>query len=227
MHFDASSMVERRNWNSLLWKEPVAEYLPKPWVTLTLLMTYPSCPTRLSTHASYSLRYTAIWAWSECKESNSHGKECERPISHYAWQHTSPSGSRLPVSWELDRFIMKVRRARAWKVLHSMTKMWKSLLSNQLKRRLIVATVESVLLYGTETWILTRQEEKALDEVYTRMIRMALNVSWKDHVENFDLYDNLPRLSDKIRQRWRDSLGIMYSTRNSLQVSSSSGNLSW
>ena len=33
------------------------------------------------------------------------------------------------------------------------------------------------------------------------MLRVALIVSWEDHLRNFDLYDNLPRLSDKIRHR--------------------------
>ena len=41
----------------------------------------------------------------------------------------------------------------------------------------------------------------ALDGVYTRMLRVALNVSRKDHITNVNLYGKLPRLSDKIRQR--------------------------
>ena len=96
---------------------------------------------------------------------------------------------------------MKIRRARAWKALHGMKKVWQSALDNQLKRRLFVSTVESVLLYGSETWTLTKEDEKALNGVYTRMLRVALNVSWEDHVRNSDLYDKLPLLSDKIRQR--------------------------
>ena len=74
-------------------------------------------------------------------------------------------------------------------------------MNDNLKRRLFVTTVESVLLYGCEAWTLTVKDEKALDGVYTRMLRAALNVSWKDHVANIDLYDYLPRLSDTIRQR--------------------------
>ena len=74
-------------------------------------------------------------------------------------------------------------------------------MSDQLQRRLFVSTVESVLLYGAETWTLTVQHERALDGVYTRMLRIALNVSWEDHIRNTELYGDLPRLSDKIRQR--------------------------
>ena len=96
---------------------------------------------------------------------------------------------------------IKVRRALAWKALHSMQRVWRSTMDDKLKRRLFVATVESVLLYGAETWTLTVQLEKALDGVYTRMLRIALNVSWEDHMRNIELYGDLPRLSDKIRER--------------------------
>ena len=69
------------------------------------------------------------------------------------------------------------------------------------KRRLFVSTVESVLLYGSESWTLTVADEKALHGLYTRMLRRALGVSWEDHMRNVDLYGKLPRLTDKIRQR--------------------------
>ena len=96
---------------------------------------------------------------------------------------------------------ISIRRARAWSALHSMKKVWKSGMSDNLKRRLFVTTVESVLLYGCEAWSLTVKDEKALDGVYTRMLRSALNVSWEDHIRNVDLYGFLPRLTDTIRQR--------------------------
>ena len=96
---------------------------------------------------------------------------------------------------------LKVRRALAWKALHGMRRVWSSDMGEDLKRRLFVATVESVLLYGAETWTLTAQQEKALDGVYTRMLRMALGVTWMDHIRNVDLYGDLPRVTDKIRER--------------------------
>ena len=96
---------------------------------------------------------------------------------------------------------IRIRRARAWSALHSMNRVWKSGMNDNLKRRLFVTTVESVLLYGCEAWALTVKDEKALDGVYTRMLRAALNVSWEDHMRNTELYGYLPRLSDTIRQR--------------------------
>ena len=56
-----------------------------------------------------------------------------------------------------------------------------------------VALVESVLLYGCEAWSLTVQIERNIDGVYTRMLRMVLNVSWQNRAKNVDLYGTLPR----------------------------------
>ena len=50
-------------------------------------------------------------------------------------------------------------------------------------------------------WILSARDEKVLDGVYTRMLRVDLNVSWEDHTSNINLYDKLSQLSDKLRQR--------------------------
>ena len=82
-----------------------------------------------------------------------------------------------------------------------MTRVWNSDMGEDLKRRLFVATVESVLLYWAETWTLTAQQERALDGVYTRMLQMALGVTWTDHIRNVVLYRDLPCITDKVRER--------------------------
>ena len=64
-----------------------------------------------------------------------------------------------------------------------------------------MATVESVLLYGCETWTLTPKLEKQLDGCYTRMLRTIFNINWRQHVTNKELYGNIPKVSDKIRER--------------------------
>ena len=98
---------------------------------------------------------------------------------------------------------IKVRKGKAWAALHRLKDIWKSKLSKSLKIRLFIAACESVLLYGSETWTLTKAQEKRLDGTYTKMLRMVLDVSWKDKVSNcnVDLYDKLPKLSDKIKSR--------------------------
>ena len=88
---------------------------------------------------------------------------------------------------------------------------WKSKISKSLKIRLLIAACESVLLYGSETWTLTKAQKKSLrektilkqDGSYTKMLRMVLGMSWKDNykVRNITLYGNLPRLSNNLRSR--------------------------
>ena len=48
-----------------------------------------------------------------------------------------------------------VRKALAWKALNGMQKIWASSMNTELKKRFFLATVESILLYGCETWSLT------------------------------------------------------------------------
>ncbi len=40
-----------------------------------------------------------------------------------------------------------------------------------------------------------------LEGAYTKLLRYALNISWKDHVKNIDLYQTLPRISTRLQQR--------------------------
>ena len=95
----------------------------------------------------------------------------------------------------------EVRKALAWSACHKLRKIWSSTLSKNLKVRLFVATVETVLLYGAETWTLTSALKKRLDGCYTRMLRLALNISWRSHTTNRLLYGDLPPVSLKVQQR--------------------------
>ena len=76
---------------------------------------------------------------------------------------------------------IKVRIAQSWAALDKLSSIWKSPLSTNLKRNFFRAMVESVLLYGSEAWPLTKKQEKKLDETYTKMLRAILNISWKEH----------------------------------------------
>ena len=64
-----------------------------------------------------------------------------------------------------------------------------------------IATVEGVLLHGCETWTINKNTEKMIDGAYTRMLRAATNVSWREHITNIELYGSLPKVTSKIRER--------------------------
>ena len=61
-----------------------------------------------------------------------------------------------------------------------------------------MASVESILLYGSESWTVTKAVEKKLDEYYTKMLCMIFNVSWQHKLTNKELYGNLPSVSSKV-----------------------------
>ena len=96
---------------------------------------------------------------------------------------------------------LKVRKALAWRALNGMSSVWNSNLPREIKLSFFYATVEAVLLYGSECWTLKPNLEKSLDGCYTRMLRAVLNISKSVHVTNEFLYEGIPRVSGKIAAR--------------------------
>ena len=111
---------------------------------------------------------------------------------------------------------MNIRIGQAWQALNKMEKIWDSNLSRFLKIQFFRATVESVLLYGAETWTLTKKMINRLDGTYTRMLRAVLCVSWKDHMTNHDLYGNFPKITDSLRIRRLKFIGHSWRRKNEL-----------
>ena len=105
---------------------------------------------------------------------------------------------------------MAVRKALAWKALNGMTKIWTSDMKPDLKKRFFLSTVESILLYGCESWSMTETQERSLNGTYTRMLRKALNIHWSAHITNEKLYGKLPPVCSKIASRRLQLAGHCY-----------------
>ena len=58
--------------------------------------------------------------------------------------------------------------------------------------------------------------EDKLDGTYTRMLRAILNKSWKQHPTNDQLYGNIPKVSDIIRERRTRFAGHCWQSKNEL-----------
>eukprot|EP00795_Rhopilema_esculentum_P002384 gene2384-18027_t len=82
-----------------------------------------------------------------------------------------------------------------------MNKIWDSNLNDDLKIKFFQSTVESVLLYGTETWMMNKKMRDRLDGTFTKMLRSVLGLSWKDHKTNKELYGNLSKVSTVLQER--------------------------
>ena len=68
---------------------------------------------------------------------------------------------------------------KAWTAIDKLSIIWKSDMTDKMKRSFIQAMVVSILLSGCTTWTLTKRLEKKLDGNYTRMLRAILNKSWR------------------------------------------------
>ena len=78
---------------------------------------------------------------------------------------------------------------------------WKSNLTDKMKRTVFQAAVVSILLYGCSTWTLTKRLEKKLDSNYTRMLRPTLNKFWQQHPTRYQVYGHLPPITKTIQAR--------------------------
>jgi len=95
-----------------------------------------------------------------------------------------------------------IRKELAWKAARSLFRVWKSnTITRAVKIELFLATVESVLLYNATTWTMNDTLNRALDGCYTKLLRYALNISWRDHIPNTEVYRNLSKVSVRLRER--------------------------
>ena len=77
------------------------------------------------------------------------------------------------------------RLTKVWTAIDRLSIIWKSDLTDKMKRSFFQAAIVSILLYGCTTWTLTKRLEKKLDSNYTRMLRAILNKSWRQHPTNY------------------------------------------
>ena len=105
------------------------------------------------------------------------------------------------------------RLTKAWTAIDRLSIIWKSDLTDKIKRSLFHAAVVSILQYECTTCTLT----KRLDGNYTRMLRAILNNSWRQHPTRHQLYGHLPPFTKTIQVRrtrhaghcWRRKDGLI------------------
>ena len=91
------------------------------------------------------------------------------------------------------------RLTKASTAINRLSIIWKSDLTDKMKRSFFQAVVASILLYGCTTWTLTKRLEKNLDGNCTRMLRAILNKSWRQYPTRHQLYGHLPPITKTIQ----------------------------
>ena len=109
---------------------------------------------------------------------------------------TYQGSSVTPTEKDID-----TRLTKAWIAINRLSIIWKSNLTDKMKRSFFQAAVASILLYGCTTWTLTKRLEKKLDGNCTRMLRAILNKSWWQQPTRHQLYGHLPPITKTIQVR--------------------------
>ena len=108
------------------------------------------------------------------------------------------------------------RLTMAWMAIDKLSIIWKSNLTDKMKRSFFQAAVVSILLYGCTTWTLTKRLKKKLDGNYTRMLRAILNKPWRQHPTKQQLYGHLPPITKTIQVRRTRHTGHCWRRRDEL-----------
>lgn len=83
---------------------------------------------------------------------------------------------------------VKVRINKARQAFGSLREVWRStVLSQNIKLRLFNSNVISVLLYGSETWLVTKAIVTKLQVFANRCLRRILKIRWYDRISNSEL----------------------------------------
>ena len=123
----------------------------------------------------------------------------------------------LPVHLQgFYRLSIFVRSWIAWTTIDRLLIIWKSDLTDKMKRSFYQAVVASILLYGCTTWTRTKRLEKTLDGNYIRMLWAILNKSWWQHPTRHQLYGHQPPIMKTIQVRQTRHEGHCWRSRDEL-----------
>ena len=106
--------------------------------------------------------------------------------------------------------------AKAWAAIDRLSVIWNLDLTDNMKRSFFKAAVVSILLYGCTTWTLTKRMKKKLDGNYTRMLRVILNKSWRQHPTKQQRYGHLPPITKTIKIRSNRHAGNCWRSRDEI-----------
>ena len=128
-------------------------------------------------------------------------------IDKYTYLGSSVSSTEKDINTQLTK---------TWTSIDRLSIIWKSDLTDKMKRSFFQAAVVSILLYEYTTWTLTKRMEKKLDGNYTRMLRAMLNKSWWQHRTRHQLYGHLPPIMKTIQVRRTRHGGHCWRSRDEL-----------
>nr|XP_006822761.1 PREDICTED: uncharacterized protein LOC102806375 [Saccoglossus kowalevskii] len=102
---------------------------------------------------------------------------------------------------------MENRISKRRNAFRQLNKIWNSdKIKRATKLKLYKSLVLSVLLYGSETWKMTKGDERKLNTFQTKCLRRIMKIKWQDHVRNEELLTRtgMEKLSTTVmKRRWK------------------------
>ena len=137
--------------------------------------------------------------------------------SKWHWFAARGIGLQIKLStYVLTEKDIDTRLTKTWTAIDRLSIIWKSDLTDKMKRSFFQAAVVSILLYGCTTWTVTKRLEKKLGGNYTRMLRAILNKSWRQHPTRHQLYGHLPLITKTIQVRRARHAGHYWRSKDEL-----------
>ena len=109
-----------------------------------------------------------------------------KSVDHFTYFCINISSTESDVSLRIEK---------TWAVINRLLTMWKSNLSDKIKRKFF----QDVLYSCTTSTLAKRFEKKMLDANYTRMLHATLNKSWKQYSTKQQMYNHWPPISQTIQ----------------------------
>ena len=106
------------------------------------------------------------------------------------------------------------RKGQAWNACNKLLTVWQSGISSSIKVSFFRACVESILLYGAETWTMKKELQDRLYGTYTRLLMCVKNISWKTHPTKEQIYGDLPPITTTVARRRAIFAGHCYRAKD-------------
>ena len=107
---------------------------------------------------------------------------------------------------------MEIRIGQAWSAFWKLEKIWLNKhLPDKIKLNLFQAACISILLYGSETWLITEKMKNRLNAYTNKCYRIMLGIRYEDHIKNEEIYKrlNVDKLYKTIVKRQLEWVGHM------------------
>ena len=173
--------------------------------TETLLHSLEPAASGIGLHVN--AHKTEYMCYNQTGDITTLGGTSLKQVDKFTYRGSSVSSTKK----DIETRLMKVSTA-----IDRLLIIWKSDLTDKMKRSFFQAAVVSILLYGCTTWTQTKRLKKKLDGNYTRMLRVILNKSWRQHLTRHQLYGHLTPITKTIQVRRTRHAGHCWRSKDEL-----------